>query len=146
MITPRYLAVGLRLGLVEYSDVQLWVDSQIGLCDTPSDELLRLAYTKEGDIHGLYNSLCMLSVESSEYDEVRKLLKEIEKERLESIEFCWRLTQCLYAIWIEHDYSAPADLNAIGSLEDEYTLATSGIYGTVEEWHASFKEFVASLD
>ena len=145
MITARCLAVGLRLGLVEYAEIQSWVDKQILSCDLPSGELLLLAYAKQEDMHEIYNLLKALSDETNEYAEIREHLSEIKKQRLDSIEFCSRLAKCLYHVWVENDYTAPDDLAAIGFLDDEYTMAINGTFGTVEEWHANFKKFITAL-
>lgn len=145
MNTSRYFATGIRLGLVSASDVQAWVNSQIQNTKIPSDELIQLAYVKETDIHDMFGILSAMPDETDEYDAVRQNLKEIKTEELNSIEFCWRLTQCLYSVWAEHDYTAPDDLTAIGLLEDEYRMTTNGALGTVEEWHSNFKEFILSL-
>lgn len=145
MSTPKYIATGIRLGLISPSEVQVWVNSQIQKTKDPSDELIQLAYVKEKDIHDMFGILSAMPDEMDEYDAVRELLKNIETEKLNTVEFCWRLTQCLYSVWTEHNYSAPDDLTAIGFLEDEYRMANNGTFGTVEEWHVNFKEFIASF-
>ena len=146
MITPKYLATGLRLGLIESSQIQDWVNEQIQASDEPSQELIELAYSKGRDLTSMYSILNGMTDETEEYDAVRRLLGEIEPKKLESINFCWRLTECLYSIWGEHNYSAPDDLGRIGKLEEEYRMATNGTFGTVEEWHNNFKIFIKSLE
>jgi len=135
----------LRLGLIELSKIQLWVNDQINEAAAPSETLVQLAYVKESDVHGMYSLLAGMDDDVAVYDSVRELLIEIRPEKLDSIEFCWHLTQCLYSIWLEHDYSAPEDLNAIGFLEDEYRMAANGTFGSIGGWHIDFKSFVSSL-
>lgn len=145
MNTPKYLATGLRLGLVDATEVQCWVNEQIINQEVPSDAMLSLAYTKAEDIHGLYNILNELAGDADEFESVRLLLADIEPVKLESIEFCRHLAKCLFFIWADHGYTAPDDLNEIGFLEDEYVMAQNGTFGTVGEWHVNFKDFIGNV-
>jgi len=51
MNTPTYYATGLRLGLIEPSNIQLWVNDQINEAAAPSETLIQHAYVKESDVH-----------------------------------------------------------------------------------------------
>lgn len=145
MVSPKYFSIGLRLGICESKEVQAWVNEEIEKAENPPEQLIELAYIKESDVYGLYSALDNMPDTSETYDVVRKLLGNIKPEKLNSIEFCRRLAECLYSLWVENDYTSPEDLNAIGFFDDEYALAAQGTYGTLEEWHNDLKSFVSSF-
>jgi hypothetical protein len=43
------------------------------------------------------------------------------------------------------DYEAPDDLTEIGFLDDAYSLADNGTYGTMDEWHNDFKKLISTF-
>ena len=134
--------MGLRLGILDVNDIQSWVNAEIAKTETPSDELIELAYSNNDSIQNIYSMLSGMENESKDYEVIRQLLSQVKEEQLANIEFCRRLAECLYSVWVDNDYEAPDDLNLIGFLDDEYSLASQGMYGTLEEWHSEFKSFV----
>lgn len=145
MITPKYLSLGLRFGLLKPADVQTWVNDEIKKYERPSDQLIELAFMDNADVKTIFAALNRMSDSSETYDVVRELVGNIKPDQLKSIGFCRQLTEELYNIWAEADYKAPEDLGEIGFLHVGYALAAQGAYGTLEEWHSEFKEFVSSL-
>ena len=143
--TAKYYAMGLRLGILGKRDIQSWVDSEIRKTDAPSNDFIALAYSANESIQNLYSMLCSIEDESDAYVVVRALLGEVKEEQLANIEFCRRLAECLYYVWVDNDYQAPDDLNSIGFFDDEYALASQGIYGSLEKWHNEFNVFVESF-
>ena len=145
MITPKYLSLGLKLGICGPQDVQEWVNIEIEKTEIPSKQLIDLAYTKDSDAMSLYSLLQDIPDSSDTFENLRSLLSNITDENLKSISYCHRLAECLYNIWVENDYEAPDDLSLIGSLDDGYALAKQGIAGTIEGWHEDFRNFVTSF-
>ena len=137
-----YLAMGLRLGILDSNDVEAWVNAEIAKAETPSDELIELASSGNESIQNIYSMLSGMEEESNDYDVIRHLLSQVKEAQLANIEFCRRLAECLYGVWVDKNYEAPEDLSLIGFLDDEYSLASQGMYGTLEEWHSEFKSFV----
>lgn len=142
--TPKYFALGLRLGILTPADVQQWVNEQIEK-GIQSSELIELAYTKESDVQDTYSILSGMPDSSDTYEVLRYLLGCVRLEDLESVGFCRQLAAHLFNLWVENDYRAPKDLEVIGFFDDEYALAAEGIYGTLREWHEDFKAFVSSF-
>ena len=138
--------MGLRLGILDVNDVQSWVNAEIAKTQTPSDVLIDLAYSGSESIQNIYSMLSGMEDGSNIYEVLRGLLSEVKEDQLISVEFCRRLAECLYGVWVDNDYKAPEDLNLIGFLDDEYSLASQGIYGTLEEWHSEFKSFIHSFN
>lgn len=134
--------MGLRLGILDVNDVESWVNSEIAKTEIPSDELVELAYSSNESIQNIYSMLSGMENESKDYEVIRDLLSQVKEEQLANIEFCRRLAECLYGVWVDNDYGAPEDLNLIGFFDDEYSLAIQGMYGTLEGWHSEFKNFV----
>ena len=134
--------MGLRLGILDVNDVESWVNAEIAKTEAPSDELVELAYSRNESIQNIYSMLSGMENESKDYEVIRHLLSQVKEEQLLNIEFCRRLAKCLYGVWVDNDYEAPEDLNLIGFLDDEYSLASQGMYGTLEDWHSEFKNFI----
>lgn len=140
--SSKYYAMGLRLGILSAEDIQLWVNSEIAKTPNPSEAFIQLAFSTSASTQDIYSILSSLNDSSDDFDVLRRLLSRINEKDLEDINFCHRLAECLYGIWVDNDYLAPEDLNLIGFLDDEYDLASQGIYGTLERWHNDFKSFV----
>lgn len=143
--TPKYYALGLRLGITSTDEVQNWVNREISEKENPSDQLIELAYIKKDNIHELYHALLEIKDDTDTYQIIKQLLTEINNKKLESIEFCRDLARNLYSIWVENDYKAPDELKEIGFFDDEFDLAAIGSYGTLGEVHEDFKRFVNSF-
>lgn len=143
--TPKYFAIGLRLGIIDPIEVQDWVNKELFREESPSDQLLELAYTKSDQVHELYHTLLEMKDDSNTYEIVRKLLGTIKEEKVESLNFCRDLARNLYGIWVDNDYKSPDDLSEIGFFDDAFDLADIGSYGTLDEVHSDFRRFVASF-
>jgi hypothetical protein len=144
-VSPKYLVLGLTLGILDSQDVQSWVNDEIANESNPSEELIELAFTKDNDVHGLISILSLLPDSKNEYEIVRHLLGKVTTVNQANIEYCRRLAECLYNFWVQMDYEAPDDLTEIGFLDDAYSLADTGTYGTMDEWHNDFKKFISTF-
>ena len=140
--SPKFYALGLRLGILGENDVQSWVNREIETCDAPSEIIMELAFSPKSGIQNAYSLLSSIPDESDQFEVLRKLLSAVSDADLENLEFCGALAEKLYSIWVEADYRAPEDLNLIGFFDDEYSLAQQGLYGSLDEWHEEFKRFL----
>ncbi len=138
----RFYALGLRLGIVDISEVQSWVNSVISKTDNPTDEILDLAYASSKILKDVYSLLTRIPDDTDHFELLRILLGRVSDDDLEDIGFCRHLAKKLYDLWAESDYSAPEDLQSMGLFDDEYILAEQENYGILEEWHVNFHHFV----
>jgi hypothetical protein len=143
--SPKYFIIGLTLGLVNTSDVQLWVDEQIEASEEPNEELLDLAFIDKSNVKELLSKLSYIDDERDDFEILRILIAGIGNDRLANINFCSRLATELYVYYVEHDYKVPEDFREIGFFDDSYDLAKNGTYGTLESWHSDFKHFANSF-
>ena len=144
-VSPKYFVIGLTLGILNAQDVQDWVNEKIAKESNPSEELIEMAFTKNDDVYGLISILSLLPDSNNEYEIVRHLLSKVTGVNLGNIEYCRRLSECLYNFWVQMDYEAPDDLAEIGFFDDGYSLADNGTYGTMDEWHNDFKKFISTF-
>ena len=141
-ITPKYLALGLRLGLCEPSDVQKWVNTEIEKQGIATGLFLELAFLKDSQVVDMYSILEKFDDSSDIFEVLRKLFEDVDISILEDIKFCKRLAECLEGIWIDNNYESPEEFAEIGFFDDGYFLASDGIGETPEQWHSSFIDFI----
>ena len=137
--------MGLRLGLLDPSQVQKWVDEQILKDQDPSDELLDLAFLGTDNVHELISSLRATRDETEDFDVLRKLLSELDGFPFENIDACAKLAKDLYGILCDYDYQCPEDFNFIYHFDDAFDLALRGTWGNPAEVQKDFKDTIESF-
>ena len=142
--SAKYHEMGLLLGILKPTDVQLWVDDQISKADEPSEILIELAFAGNS-VNELISLLSQLKTNTDDYTIIKQLLADIKDEDILDIEFCRRLADSLYNLYVQNDYEAPDDLTEIAFFDDGYELAEKGLYGTIDSWHSEFKSFVKAF-
>ena len=55
------------------------------------------------------------------------------------------LAEGLYQSWFKSNYDFPENLNLCGHFEDAYSLAESGVFGTVDQINKELLEFTAQF-
>ncbi len=140
--SPKFYAMGLWLGVLNSDNVQAWVNAEIASSSDPAEIFIELAYSGNKGVKDIYSLISSIKDSSEDYDVLRRLLGIIKNSDLENLEFCRGLARGLYDIWSQNNYESPEDLNLIGFLDDEYSLASQGTYVTMEDWHNNIQEFV----
>ena len=143
--SPKYFAFGLRLGLVEPTLVQEWVNEQISLSEAVSDELLDLAYIDSTRKKQMYSLLTAMPDENDDYEALRSLFSDVMKERLNDINFCAQLARELYLIFGAHNYECPDDFGFISHFDDAFSLAFQGVWGDPEMVQVEFIKHILSF-
>ncbi len=143
--SPKYFALGLKLGLLDSNQVQNWVTEQIRSSDSPSDMILDLAYLNNTNVKETYSKLLAIPDDRDDFDVLRCLLSNVQDTQLKDLDFCKQLAKNLYAIYAQNEYKCPNDFNEIGFLDDAFCLAIQKTYGTLEDAHKSLIEFVDSF-
>jgi len=139
---PKYQAFGLSLGILSVSDIQAWVDARIKETESPSEQLIDLAFSKDKKGYDLHSVLLSIDNAGDKYEIVRALLAKVNDSDLSQLKYCRNLAKLLEHFAIDCNYDVPDDLNAIYGFDDEYNLAEQGIYSSLESWYEDFKNFV----
>jgi len=142
--SAKYHKMGLLLGILRPSEVQIWVDEQISKEGAPSEILIELAFVGN-NINELISLLSQIETDTDDYVVVKQLLAEIKDEDILDIKFCRRLADSLFNLYVQNDYEAPEELAEIAFFDDSYELADKGLYGSIDSWHSEFKSFVGSF-
>ena len=143
--SPKYFALGLKLGLLDGNQVQNWVIEQIRTNDSPSDMFLDLAYLDDSDVKEMYSKLLAMPDDRDDFNVLRGLLSIVQDTQLNNLDFCKQLAEGLYAVYVENNYECPSDFNEIGFLDDAFCLAMQNTYGSLEDAHRDLIEFVHSF-
>jgi len=144
--SANYYKIALNLGLLKTTDVQSWVNDQILAGVEPADKFIEIAYLKESNLLDTIHMLSEIDDNTDNFQIVRCLLNKIKIDQLQDIEFCIKLSKCLYNFVVEHDFDVPEDLYDMMFFDEEYELAIDGVYGTLETWHKEFLEFISSIE
>jgi hypothetical protein len=143
--SPKYFALGLKLGLIDSGQVQTWVDEQIRLSESPSEELLNLAYMRTENEKEAYSLLSSMPDDTCDFDALRNLFSNLENFPFENINACANLAKNLYHILCEHDYKCPDDFSSVHHLDDAFFVALNDTRGNSCEVQNEFKEFIGSF-
>ena len=143
--SPKYYALGLKLGLLGESEIQDWVNEQIRMSETPADNILDLAYSSNSDVKEIYSQLTAMPDDRTDFDVLRSLLPLVQDSQLNDLDFCRQLANNLYVVFGDNDYKCPKDFNEIGFLDDSFCLAIQKTYGTLEDAQKALVEFVKSF-
>jgi len=143
--SPKYISLGLRLGLLDGNQIQDWVTEQIRTSDSPPDMILDLAYLDTSNLKEMYSKLQAMPDDRDDFDALRSLLSNVRNTQLKDLDFCKQLAKDLYAIYADNDYKCPDYFNEIAFLDDAFCLAIQKTYGSLEEAHKGLTEFVGSF-
>jgi hypothetical protein len=139
-----YLRVGIELGVFGVSDIVQWADDQIATQEDPAYELIELSLMRESSRHEIANQLVRTGAPSLSRVEVLPcLLAEAHKRLLHDPDFGRVLAERLYRSWSISTYDFPEILSPCGYFDDAYSLAESGVYGTVDQISRELLEFTS---
>lgn len=139
-----YLMVGIELGVFGVPDVVQWADDQIATQEDPAYELIELSLMSESKRYEVANQLVRIGTPSLNRAEALPcLLAEAHKRLLHDPDFGRVLAEGLYRSWSVSSYDFPEILSPCGYFDDAYSLAESGVYGTVDDISRELLEFTS---
>ena len=134
------LRVGLRLGLLGVEDVVKWANEQIAALDRPPATLLDLSLMGDSPPVEVHARLREISAGVSSLDILPSVLARGVGQLRADPSLGPTVARGLYELYVEADYDVPPGLEEIGRLDDAYSLAKQGTYGTEEE---TFRDLLA---
>lgn len=141
-----YLRDALELRVLEVSDIVQWADDQLIAQENPAYELIELALMNDSDRYDTANQLLRVGTPSLSHAEVLPyVLAKAYEKLLVDPDFGKVLAEGLYQSWCRSNYDFPDALSPCGYFEDAYSLAESGIVGTVDQINRELLEFTAQF-
>ncbi|CRM55215.1 hypothetical protein [Pseudomonas sp. 31 R 17] len=141
-----YLREALELRVLEDSDIVQWADDQIIARENPAYELIELALMKDSNRYDVASQLLRIGTPSLSRAEVLPyVLAKAHEQLLVGPDFGKVLSEGLYQSWSRSNYDFPDALSLCGYFEDAYSLAESGIVGTVDQINRELLEFTAQF-
>ncbi|ELQ14740.1 hypothetical protein A988_01546 [Pseudomonas syringae BRIP39023] len=141
-----YLREALELRLLEVSDIVQWADDQITARENPTYELIELALMSDSNRYDIANQLLRVGTPSLSRAEVLPyVLAKAHEKLLVDPDFGKVLAEGMYQSWFRSNYDFPDALSLCGYFEDAYSLAESGIVGTVDQINRELLEFTAQF-
>ncbi|MGY2173445.1 hypothetical protein [Pseudomonas gingeri] len=139
-----YLREALELRVLEVSDIVQWADNQIIAQENLAYELIELALMSDSSRYDTASQLLRVGTPSLSRAEVLPyVLAKAHEQLLVDPDFGKVLAEGLYQSWFQSNYDFPDALSLCGYFEDAYSLAESGIVGTVDQINRELLEFTA---
>ncbi|WP_443695446.1 hypothetical protein [Pseudomonas sp.] len=139
-----YLRVALELRVLEVPDIVQWADDQISKDENPAYELIELALMGDSNLYDIANQLLRIGMPSLSCAEVLPyVLAKAHGKLLLDRDFGKVLAQGLFQSWVHSNYDFPDYLRLCGYFEDAYSLAESGVAGTVDQINQELLEFTS---
>lgn len=126
------LKLGLEAGVVDRNEIVNWADRI--LADYPyDDDVANLAMAGSASDKELMILLGNVIDRRDEIAAARHVMSRMYDVLRQHPERAHGFTRFLENFWIQQGYEVPDDMKFIWGIEDEFSLAKQGVYGTVEE-------------
>lgn len=141
-----YLREALELRVLEVSDIVQWADDQIAAQENPPYELIELALMSDSNRYDTASQLLRVGTPSLSRAQVLPyVLSKAHGQLLEDPDFGKVLAEGLYQSWFRSNCDFPDALSLCGYFDDAYSLAESGVIGTVDQINRELLEFTAQF-
>ncbi len=136
----RFLLV---VGLAEVSEAIAWADAQIALSDIPSPELIDVSLSGSKPVAELVRSLSAIPGTPHPEKVASEVLHRLSAFVERNPSNARRAARILYDMYCEGLVPSPDVKEQMLRLDDAFSLAESGTWGTLEEARAELNEFLA---
>lgn len=140
------LRVGLRLGLLGVEDVVNWANERIATLDHPPATLLDLSLMGNSPPIDAYGQLQSISADVPSLEVLPGVLARGVECLRANPGLGRTVARVLYELYVEANYEVPPGFGEIGRLDDAYSLAEQGTYGTTEEAFEDLLAFVSQFE
>jgi hypothetical protein len=140
--TAEVLRIALCCSCCQREDIIDWADRIIEINSDPDYYFIEISTSGSSHILDLINNLKKMSIGSNHYSALRTVLGRMYEIASKEKQKLAIFASGLYQIAIENQYDLPNDLLFCNGVEDEYSLAHSGIYGNLADVE---KDFINSL-
>jgi len=127
------LRLCLRAGLIEPSEIIKWADQIIADSNEYDDDIANISLINPNSRKEIISLLGHIVDEADEWEALRGTMGIMHETLLVDQSRAKSFASFLESIWVENNYTVPDDMVFIVGIDDEFYLASEGIYGNVEE-------------
>jgi hypothetical protein len=139
------LRIALICGCVSKDEIINWADKIILENDKVDYVFIEISLSGKKPIQDIVSLLFQISNKHEHFNACRRVLGRMSFARETEPQSLRRFASGLYQIVIENYYELPSDLIFLMGIDDEYALADSGTYGTIDEVDKRFIEALNSF-
>lgn len=131
-------AENLRLlfdaGIASVDDVVAWADGTISTLPGYDDDLTEISLGTKVPMAEMDSRLRRVSEGADHFEAIRNLLGWMHRTLLSDRSKARGFARLLESLWVANNYKVPSDLiNCMAGIDDTFSLAESGTYGSLEE-------------
>lgn len=139
------LRIALICGCVSKEEIINWADKIIQENDKVDYIFIEISLSGKKPIQDIESLLFQISNKHEHFNACRRVLGRMSFACETEPQSLRRSAAGLYQIVIENSYELPSDLIFLIDIDDEYALADSGTYGTIDEVDKRFIEALNSF-
>ena len=124
------LQLALRLGLVERAYIINWADSIIASLESPPIEVIDLALMTKAHAQDIVGKLGEISGEVAVWATLPQVFSQFAAHLRKNPSLGPGVAKGLWSLYAEAGYESPKEFNFAASIDEDYHLAKTGIYGT----------------
>ena len=132
--------IELIAGLISVRDVIAWADQIIASHPEYDDDIANLSLAGNKTPQDIESDLHRLAAGAEPFEAIRVVMGRMHDVLLADASRARDFTRVLEHLWVQNDFEVPEDMQFIVGIDDEFSLAEQGIYGTVAEATASLIE------
>jgi hypothetical protein len=125
------MKLSLEAGLIDVKDVIAWADTVFAKVEY-DDDLANVCMASKSSPKQMLSLLNSLIDDHEEWPAARRVMIRMYEVLLQNPRRSREFTSFLEQFWNRHNYSVPEDIGFIAGIDDEFSLAEQGVYGTVE--------------
>jgi len=139
------LRIALICGCVSEDEIINWADEIILENEKVDYIFIEISLSGKKPIQDIVSLLFQISNKHEHFNACRRVLGRMSFACETGSQSLRRFAGGLYQIVIENSYELPSDLIFLIDIDDEYALADSGTYGTIDEVDKRFTEALNSF-
>lgn len=120
-------------GLASVDDVVAWADRIISTLPEYDNDLTEISLGAKVPMAEMDSMLKRASEGADHFGAIRNLLGQMHRTLLSDRSQARGFARLLESLWLASNYEVPSDLEFMARIDDTFSLAESGTYGSLEE-------------
>lgn len=130
-------AENLRLlfdaGIASVDDVIAWADRTVLTLPEYDDDLVEISLGAKVPMAEMDSRLRRVGAGADHYEAIRNLAGRMHRSLMSDRSLAQNFARVLEHIWVECGYKVPKDLSFMAGIDDAFSLAESGTYGSLDD-------------
>jgi hypothetical protein len=143
-LKPTELYLGIESGFYSPEEAITWADDYL-LSHDYNDNVANIAMAENKSPKEMLSLLSRLAHNKYRIEAIRPLLCRMSEELEKRESIAIHIVKYCEKFWVEQGYELPDDMQFMGAVEDEFYLATEGLYWTKGEALERLKKDLAKF-